>query len=159
MEVNNLGNNMEKIFLGVAFTIGGVLYFLNLPIISKVDEFSYTLSAFFLSISSLFTEPLNKGKTTFFSSTKHFFYLISFLCIILLPQFENIEFLVNIANSINYNAFLMFGLGISFFSMFFNDKDTKQLQKKLELEKHEAVLNERKKITEEFYRKFNRDNK
>lgn len=150
---------MEKIFLGIIFILGGVLYLLNLPSLSKLDEFSFTLSAFFLSIACLFTEPLNDGKTTKFSVLKLIMYFMGFLCLILLPQFDNNKLIVDTAKSINPIAFLMFSLGIIFFSMYFNDKDNKQIQKRLEHEKQEAVLNERKKITDELYKRINKNGK
>jgi hypothetical protein len=156
--VTLVNSNTEKIMLGIIFIILGILYLLDLPAINKVDEFSFTLAAFFLSISTLFTEPLkNNEKISTFNILKYSMYFLGFVCLFLLPQFDNYKFITKTAESINYIAFLMFSLGITFISIFFNDKDTRQLQKKLEQDKQEAVLNERKKITEELYKRINKN--
>lgn len=157
----HLNSNIDKIVLGIIFILGGVLYLLNLPVLSEFDEFCFTISAFFLSIATLFTEPLNSNsnRITIFTILKVSFYFLGVFCLILLPQFDTYKIIINAAESINPIAFLMFSLGIIFISMYFQDKDNKLLQKRLGQERQEAVLNERKKITEELYKRINKDEK
>ncbi|MCP3026893.1 hypothetical protein [Halobacillus sp. A5] len=153
-----MGNEHEKLIIGFIFILSGILYLLNLDFLSPLVEFSLTLAAFLLSVSGLFNEPIKENKkVSLFSLLKYVFYTLALMSLFVLPQFERSQYVNDLVTSINSTAFLMFGLGISFFTLHFSAKDIEKYKRKHQQDVLEARINERKEIMAEIYKKGKKD--
>ncbi|TKI43298.1 hypothetical protein [Bacillus mycoides] len=128
--------------LAIIFIFGAPLYQFGYITLSDISIFGFSLATLLMSISSLLDNPIKndeeqhsirkilKGAT---------FILSLFLIILSLMVKENLPYISKIVNSIEPNVFLLFSIGIAFFTLFLSDIYKKQFFKKIDNEKNKAV--------------------
>ena len=151
--------------LAIIFIFGAPLYQFGYITLSDVSIFGFSLSALFMSISSLLDNPIKKDdeQHTFRKFLKNTTFILS-LCLLILSLMvkESLPFVSYLINSIESNVFLLFSIGIAFLTLFLGDIYKKQFFKKIGNEKNKAVtkaLNKYNSQLEEIEKKIMKNNK
>lgn len=143
---------MEKLFLGFGFLIASCLALYSNTILSSVQVFGLSISAFLLGLSGVFDSPLEeKKRITATKVLKIISYGVGIIVIAVLPTLENNAAILSLKNKVPDSVFLLSALGFSFITMYLGDiykKKFKLLIRRAKLEGRQDVLEEVKKTLE-----------
>lgn len=150
------------IVLGLTFILAGFLSLTgelnNLP---TVNIFGFSLGALLMAIASTIDDPMSEFKdkrVTISVIFKAIFYTLSLMSIVLIPLLGNRNSFVRyLMENINNDVFLLFSIGLSFLTFAISDFYKKQLIRKFNLEKLNAISETKHTIAKEIRKAIEKD--